>query len=51
MMKFNYEHDEPDGLVLIDSYYFNEFNSDILYSFVIFLDSTGRTELIYDFPN
>ena len=31
MMKFNYEHDEPDGLVLIDSYYFNEFNSDILF--------------------
>ncbi len=51
MMKFNYEHDEPDGLVLIDAYYFNEFNSDILYSFDIFLDSKGRTELIYDFPN
>lgn len=50
-MKFNYEHDEPDGLVLIDAYYFNEFNSDILYSFDIFLDSKGRTELIYDFPN
>lgn len=51
MMKFNYEHDEPDGLVLIDEYYFKEFNSDILYSFDIFLDSKGKTELVDDFPN
>ena len=50
-MKFNYEHDDPDGLVLIDECYFNEFNSDILYSFDIFLDYKGRTELIYDFPD
>ena len=35
-MKFNYEHDGLDGLVLIDEYYFNEFNDDILYSFDIF---------------
>ncbi len=51
MMKFDYRHDDPDGLVLIDEYYFNKFNDDILYSFDIFLDSKGRTELIYDFPN
>ncbi len=50
-MKFNYEHDGLDGLVLIDEYYFNEFNGDILYSFDIFLDSKGITELIYDFPD
>lgn len=50
-MKFDYECDVPDGLVLIDEYYFNEFNSDILYSFEILLDSKGETELIYDFPN
>lgn len=49
-MKFNYEHDDPDGLVLIDEYYYNEFNSDILYSFEIYLDYKGRTELIFDFP-
>ena len=49
-MKFNYEHDGLDGLVLIDEYYFNEINDDILYSFDIFLDSKGITELIYDFP-
>lgn len=45
-MKFNYEHDEPDGLVLIDEYYFNEFNSDILYSFDVFLISReGQTNI------
>lgn len=50
-MKFNYEHSDPDGLALIDEYYFNEFNDDILYSFEVFLDSKGRTELIFDFPD
>ena len=50
-MKFDYECDVPDGLVLIDEYYFNEFNSDILYSFEVLLDSKGRTELVHDFPN
>lgn len=50
-MKFNYEHDGLDGLVLIDEYYFSEFNGDILYSFDIFLDSKGITELICDFPD
>lgn len=50
-MKFNYKHDDPDGLVLIDEYYFKELNDDILYSFEIFLDSKGTTELIYDFPD
>lgn len=49
-MKFDYECDVPDGLVLIDEYYFNKFNSDILYSFEILLDSKGETELVYDFP-
>lgn len=51
MMKFNYKHDGLDGLVLIDEYYFNELNGDILYSFDIFIDSKGITELIYDFPD
>lgn len=50
-MKFNYIHDDPDGLVLIDEYYYNELNSDILYSFEIFLDYKGCTELICDFPD
>lgn len=50
-MKFDFECDVPDGLVLIDEYYFNDFNSDILYSFEVLLDSKGRTELVHDFPN
>ncbi len=39
----------PDGLVLMDEVYFEELNEDMLYSFEIFLDRAGETELIYDF--
>lgn len=50
-MRFDHEHDDPDGSVLIDEYYFNGFDDDILYSFEIYLDIKGRTELICDFPD
>lgn len=48
-MKFNFETNEPNGLVLIDKYFFSEFNEELLYSFDIYLDVKGETELIYDF--
>ena len=49
-MKFDFICDNmPDGLVLMDEAYFEEFNEDILYSFEIWLDREGETELIYDF--
>ena len=50
-MKFNFECDEMDGLVLIDEGYLNEIDDDILYAFDIFLDRYGKSELVYDFPN
>lgn len=50
-MKFDFICDNmPDGLVLMDEAYFKEFNEDLLYSFEIWLDQEGRTELRYDFP-
>lgn len=50
-MKFDFICDNlPDGLVLMDEAYFGEFNEDMLYSFEIWLDREGRTELVYDFP-
>lgn len=50
-MKFSFECDETDALVLIDESYLREINNDILYSFDIFLDRNGHTELVYDFPD
>lgn len=50
-MKFCFECDEIDALVLIDESYLGEIDNDILYSFDIFLDRDGHTELIYDFPD
>lgn len=47
-MIFNFETNEPNGLVLIDEF-FSEFNEELLYSFDIYLDVKGETELIYDF--
>ncbi|MBR4083564.1 MAG: hypothetical protein IKK33_04680 [Lachnospiraceae bacterium] len=48
-MIFNFITNEPDGLVLIDKQFFPEFNDALLYSFDIYLDVNGETELIYDF--
>lgn len=50
-MKFNFESDVPDGLVLIDEEYLKELNNEIMYGLDIFLDLEGKTELIYDFPD
>lgn len=50
-MKFDYECDNPDGLVIIDEAYLDELsNSELLYALDILLDKKGETELIYDFP-
>ena len=50
-MKFTLECDVMDGLILIDESYLSELNDDLLYAMDILLDSSGTTELIYDFPN
>ena len=50
-MKFDYECDDPDGLVIIDEAYLDELsNNELLYALDILLDKKGETELIYDFP-
>ena len=50
-MKYTLECDEMDGLVFIDEGYLSELNDDLLYAMDILLDSSGTSELIYDFPN
>lgn len=50
-MKFNYNCNEIDGLVLIDEKYLDEINEELLYALDIFLDRYGKSELIYDFPD
>ena len=50
-MKFTLECDMLDGLILIDESYLSELNDDLLYAMDILLDSSGTTELIFDFPN
>lgn len=49
-MKFKFECDKRDGLVLIDEKYLSELNNELLYAFDILLDRYGKTELVYDFP-
>ena len=41
-MKCNFECDKMDGLVLIDEYYLDKFNEEVLYSFDIFLTVMGK---------
>lgn len=50
-MKFNFECEEIDGLVLIDEKYLCEIKDELLYAMDIFLDYYGKSELIYDFPD
>ena len=50
-MKFTLECDMLDGLILIDESYLSELNDDLLYAMDILLDSSGTSELIYDFPD
>ena len=50
-MKFTLECDVMDGLILIDESYLSELNDDLLYAMDILLDSSGTSELIYDFPD
>lgn len=50
-MKFNFECEDLDGLVIMDKEYMDEFDDEILYDFDICLDRKGKSELIYDFPD
>ena len=50
-MKFCYECDGMDGLILIDKKYLAEIDDNLLNELDIFLDRYGKSELVYDFPN
>lgn len=50
-MKFHIECDECDGLILLDKNNLEKLNDEILYEMDILLDFSGKTELVYDFPN
>ena len=51
-MKYTLDCDTLDGLVFIDESYLSELNdADLLYAMDILLDSSGKSELIFDFPN
>ncbi|MDE6991873.1 MAG: hypothetical protein K2P42_14600 [Lachnospiraceae bacterium] len=49
-MKFDLNCDMQDGFVLIDQGFLNELDSDMLYAMDILLDTSGNSELIFDFP-
>ena len=51
-MKYTLDCGMLDGLVFIDESYLSELNdADLLYAMDILLDSSGKSELIFDFPN
>lgn len=50
-MKFCYECEGMDGLILIDEKYLAEIDDNLLAELDIFLDRYGKSELVYDFPN
>lgn len=50
-MKFMLTCEEMDGLVLTDKNSLTELDSNLLYSMDIFLDPSGKSELVYDFPD
>ncbi|EOS34772.1 hypothetical protein C804_01299 [Lachnospiraceae bacterium A4] len=50
-MKFQVDRESVDGLVLIDRGSMKELDDELLYAFDILLDRSGKTELIYDFPD
>lgn len=51
-MKYTLDCDTLDGLVFIDESYLSELNdADLLYAMDILLDSSGTSELIFDFFN
>ena len=50
-MRFSYECDGMDGLVLIDEQYLKEIDERLLSELDIFLDRYGKSELVYDFPD
>lgn len=50
-MRFSYECDGMDGLILIDEKYLGEIDDALLGELDIFLDRYGKSELVYDFPN
>lgn len=50
-MRFRYECDGMDGLILIDENYLDEIDDVLLNKLDILLDRNGKSELVYDFPN
>ena len=51
-MKYALDCDRMDGLIFIDESCLPELNNDdLLYAMDILLDSSGSSELIFDFPN
>ena len=51
-MKYTLSCDMLDGLVFIDESYLSELrDDDLLYAMDILLDSSGKSELIFDFPD
>ena len=50
-MKFQVDRERGNGLVLIDRGSMKELDDELLYAFDILLDRSGKTELIYDFPD
>ena len=49
-MKFEVQCDMTDGIVLVDPYFLEQMNDDILNAMNIYLDPQGITELADDFP-
>ncbi len=50
-MRFTYECDGMDGLIMVDKQYLEEIDETLLYELDIFLDRYGKSELVYDFPD
>ncbi len=50
-MKFMLTCEEMDGLVFTDKNSLTELDSNLLYSMDIFLDPSGKSELVFDFPD
>jgi len=50
-MRFSYECDGIDGLILIDKKFLGEIDDELLSKLDIFIDRYGKSELVYDFPN
>ncbi len=50
-MKFKFECEEMDGMIIIDKNIIDEIKEELLYSLDICLDKQGKSELVFDFPD